>query len=105
MALKDNIRKESAKPQRKGLAWLCIISIIFMELLAYTWVRTESTHTVLRISKAKERYAGKTAYHKALIVEKERLKSDERITRIAKSHLNLSADTYSRTIYFSGEPR
>lgn len=103
MAVNNNIRTKAVRPRRRGLKWLCIISIIFIEMLAYTWVRTESTQTVLRISHAKEMYADKTAYHKALMVEKDRLKSDERITQIAKSRLDLTSNTFERTIYLNGK--
>jgi cell division protein FtsL len=103
MAIVNNISRQSLKPQKSGLRWILIICIIFCQLLAYTWVRTESTQTMIRVSGAKENHAQKIAYYKALSVEKERLKSDERITRIAKTKLNLLTDTQDQTIYFFGE--
>ncbi len=103
MAIKNNILKKNSKPQTKGLSWIIIICLIFGELLAYTWIRTESTHTILRVSKAQETLAQKISYNKALSVERDRLKSDDRIIRIAKSKLNLSTDTSNPTIYLSGD--
>jgi cell division protein FtsL len=103
MAIKNNIIKKNAKPQTRGLTWIIFICLIFGELLAYTWVRTESTHTILRVSKAQENLVWMKSYNKALSVERDRLKSDDRITRIAKSKLNLSTDTSNPTIYLSGD--
>ncbi|MBC2704630.1 hypothetical protein [Desulfobacula sp.] len=98
MAIKNNIPPKI--PSRKSsFRWLVIISIIFCELLVYTWIRTESTQTILRVSKGQEAFVKKASYHKALSVERDRLKSDDRITRIAKTRLNLLTDTANQTIY------
>lgn len=82
---------------------MIIICLIFCELLVYTWVRTETTQTILQVSKAQEMLVEKQSYQRALSLEKERLKSDDRITRIAKTKLNLSKNTLEQTIYFSGD--
>jgi hypothetical protein len=55
------------------------------------------------MSRAQEVYREKTSYNKALSVERDRLNSDDRITRIAKTRLNLSSDTLEQTVYLSGE--
>lgn len=86
-----------------GSLWLLIIFILFAELMAHTWIRTESTQALLRISKSEERLLEKRSYHKALLAEMEWLKSDARITRIARNRLNLTTVTMDRTIYLSGE--
>jgi cell division protein FtsL len=103
MTVKNNISKQHLPPQRAGFRWLAVIIVLFCELLAYTWVRTESTQTILRMSRAQEVYREKTSYNKALSVERDRLNSDDRITRIAKTRLNLSSDTLEQTVYLSGE--
>lgn len=95
--------KSPIQKKTKGSLWLLIIFIIFSELMVYTWVRTESTQTLLRISTAEDRLLQKRSYHKALLAEKEGLKSDARITRIARNRLNLSTATMKQTIYFSGD--
>ncbi|MCK5695381.1 MAG: hypothetical protein KAH62_02045 [Desulfobacula sp.] len=69
--------------------------------MVYTWVRTESIQTILRVSREQEVSAKKTSYRKALSVERDRLKSDDRITRIARTRLNLFTDTVNQTIYLS----
>lgn len=85
--------------------WLVLILILFGELMGHTWVRTESTQTILRISQAQAGIAKKLSYRNALAVERDRLKSDDRITRIARTHLNLSTDISLQTIYLSGDAR
>lgn len=86
-----------------GPIWLVIILVVFSELLVYTWVRTESTHGLLRISKAEEVLLKKQSHQKNLLLEKEWLTSDERITAIGRTHLNLSTVTLNQTIYISGD--
>jgi cell division protein FtsL len=103
MSAKNNIAPKAAHQQKAGFLWMIVICLIFCELLVHTWVRTESTQTILRVSAAQESYIQKTSHHKALSVERDRLKSDDRITQIAKTRLNLSIDTLNQTIYLSGE--
>ncbi|MCM2285405.1 MAG: cell division protein FtsL [Desulfobacula sp.] len=95
--------KSPIPKKNTGSLWLLIIFILFVELMAYTWIRTESTQALLRISQAEERLLEKRSYHKALLAEMEWLKSDARITRIARNRLNLSTVTMGQTIYLSGE--
>jgi len=101
MTIKNNIAKKRVQPQKPNFWWFAVISIIFCELLVYTWIRTESAQTILRVSKKQETFVKKTSYHKALSVERDRLKSDDRITRIAKTRLHLFTDTANQTIYLS----
>lgn len=99
MTNKANTLKKHVLPQKKGLPWLIVIAIIFCELLGYTWLRTESTQTILQISEAQGELSKERTYQKALAIEKERLKSDDRITRIARTRLNLIRETSTQTIY------
>ena len=104
MAAKNIKMMKSPIPKKStGSLWLLVIFILFVELMAHTWIRTESTQALLRISKAEERLLEKRSYHKALLAEMEWLKSDARITRIARNRLNLSTVTMKQTIYLSGE--
>ncbi len=105
MAVKNNINKRPSRPQRRGLFWIFIIGLFFCELLAYTWVRTESRHTMQELAKAQDMLAQSLTYEKALQLERDRLKSDDRITRIAKTRLNLKKDTLIQTIYLAGEQK
>ncbi len=101
MAIKNNISKKQVVPQTAGFRWLIVISIIFFELLCYAWVRTETTQTMLRISKAERRLIENQSYQTALLLEIDRLKSEDRITKIASSKLNLSRDLGTNTYYLS----
>lgn len=103
MAIKNNI-PQKIPSQKSSFRWLIIISIIFCELLVYTWVRTEATQTILRVSSGQAAFIEKTSYQKALSIERDRLKSDDRITRIAKTRLNLLTDTADQTIYLPTSP-
>ena len=85
--------------RRKGLRWLALILVLVCELMAYAWIRTESTQAMLRISHIQDDIQKQVSYRKALGLERDRLKSDARITRIARSRLGLTSDTFSRTIY------
>jgi len=105
MAIKNDITKRIIQPQKAGFHWIVIISIIFCQFLTYTWIRTESTQTILEMSSARTQLAQKASYQKALLIERERLKSDDRITRIAKTRLNLLTDTLSQTIYLPASQR
>lgn len=102
MTTKKNRPQNDLLQQKEGFRWLFIIFIIFCELLAYTWIRTESTQTILRVTRAQELNANKASYHNALSVERDRLKSDDRITKIAKTRLNLSTDDLNQIIYLPG---
>ncbi len=100
MPIKNNITQKVIQPKKAGFHWIVLIGIIFCELLTYTWVRTESTQTILQISNFQRQYDEKVSYQKALSMERDRLKSDDRITQIAKTRLNLSTHTLSQTIYW-----
>ncbi len=102
-AIKNQSARKQIRPQRAGFRWLLIIGIIFCELLIYTWIRTESTQASIRVSKYRDSLAQQNSYFKALSVERDRLRSDDRITKIAKTRLNLSTDTSNQTIYLPGE--
>ncbi|WDP89447.1 MAG: cell division protein FtsL [Desulfobacter sp.] len=86
-------------PQRKGLRWFALILVLICELMAHTWVRTESTQAMLRISQAQARVQKCLSYRKALNLERDRLASDGRITRIARTRLGLTSDVSDQTIY------
>ncbi|MEH0022730.1 MAG: cell division protein FtsL [Desulfobacter sp.] len=88
---------------KKGIRWFALILVLVCGFMAQAWIRTESTQTMLRISKAQAALQKQQSYGKALGLERDRLKSDSRITRIARTHLGLSSDIFDRTIYLSGE--
>ncbi len=97
------MKRSIQKPHRKGLRWLALILVLVCELMAHAWVRTESTQSMMRISEAQTEIQKKISYRKALSLERDRLKSDARITRIARTRLGLSSDIFNQTVYLSGE--
>lgn len=86
-------------PQRKGLRWFALILVLICELMAHTWIRTESTQTILRISQAQASVQKSLSYRKALNLERDRLAADARIIRIARTRLGLSSEVSDQTIY------
>ncbi len=101
MKIKNKVSKRAAAQQKLGFQWLIIIAIIFVESFTYTWQRTQSTQITAQISEAQTTLTKTISYHNALSVERERLKSDNRIIHVAKTRLNLSTDTLKQTIYLA----
>lgn len=71
------------------------------ELICNTWIRSESSQTMIMIAKTESRIRDMADYRQALSVELERLKSEARITRIARTRLGLTPDIFHQTIYLS----
>lgn len=76
------------RPERKG-AWMVVTALVLVELMAYTWIRVAHIDTAARILKAREFRKQERAYQSELLVEKEHLRSPERIMRIAGQELDL----------------
>ncbi|WP_022664409.1 hypothetical protein [Desulfospira joergensenii] len=100
-----NQRKETIKYQKPGYRWLLVIFILFCELMVHIWIRTESTQAIIQISNAQEKLTKAQSYTKALSLERDRLKSDARITGIAKIRLGLSENIFDRIVYLDGGDR
>ncbi|HKK99868.1 MAG TPA: cell division protein FtsL [Desulfotignum sp.] len=98
-----NQKRTGPKKSSTGVKWLVLICVLFGELLVHTWVRTESTQTIVEISTAQARLSDLISYQKALTLERDRLKSDDRIIRIARSQLGLTSDVFNQTIYLGKE--
>jgi hypothetical protein len=98
-----NWKRSLQKKHTIGLKWLVVISLLFGELLVHTWVRTEATQTTLEISLDQSRLSDLLSYQKELTLERDRLKSDDRIIHIARSQLGLTSDVFNQTIYFKKE--
>ena len=84
---------------KTGVYWFLIIGILFCQILAHTMIRTQTTQTILAISKAQGELAKAQSYTKELALERDRLASDGRITRIAREQLGLKINTLNQTIY------
>lgn len=99
-----NPEPSEKNPSGSGLQWMLIICLLFGVLLLHTWVRTEATQITLEISLAQSRLSDLLSYQKELTVERDRLKSDDRIVHIARSQLGLTDDVFNQTIYLKREP-
>ncbi len=97
MAQKNDIRVDRGR----GLRWVTLILVLVCELMAYTWIRTESTQAILRISQAKSTLQRMSSYRKDLNLELDRLNADDRITRIARTRLGMTSDTAAQVIYIT----
>lgn len=97
-----NRYKTGSAPKQKpgkGGRWIVIIILLICELFVYTTIRLESIHTKHEIDRAETETSKLASRTTALIVEKERLGSPERITKIAKSRLNMSMPASDQVIY------
>lgn len=84
---------------RKVLLWFFLIMVLAAELICNAWIRSESSQTMIMIAKTESRIRNLADYRQALGVEIERLKSEARITRIARTRLGLTPDLFNQTIY------
>jgi hypothetical protein len=82
-----------------ALKWMVILSVLFGELLLHAWVRTWATQVTLEISLAQSRLSGLLSYQRELTLERDRLKSDNRIIGIARSQLGLTEDVFNQTLF------
>ncbi|PIE61870.1 MAG: cell division protein FtsL [Desulfobacterales bacterium] len=89
--------------QSNGLKWFVLILVLICELMAHTWIRSESTQAILRISNAQFVLQKRLSDRKELNLELERLNGDDRITGIARTRLEMSSDTSDQTFYLTGK--
>jgi hypothetical protein len=82
-----------------ALKWVLVLSVLFGELLLHTWVRTGATQSTLEISLAQSRLSDLLSYQKELTLERDRLKSDNRIIAIGRSQLGLTEEVFNQTIF------
>ena len=80
--------KRSQQLQHAGL-WALVMGIFIVELLVYTWFRVQCTQVGYEINRATETQKRQIALQNSLKIELARLKSPERIVKIATDNLNL----------------
>ena len=78
--------------------WIVLTCLFIAELLVYTWCRVQCIRTGYEISAEANRQVELIAVKKKLRIELQRLKSPERIARIAKERLNLALPTSEQII-------
>jgi len=85
----------------KELRWFLLIIVLAAELICNAWIRSESSQAMIMIAKTESQIRDMADYRQALSVELERLKSEARITHIARTRLGLTPDIFNQTIYLS----
>ncbi len=101
MANRHKNGAKSKKQPGKAVRWLFIVFLLVLELFLYTTVRLESMHAKKEIAEAKAEKARLASRTTALIVEKERLNSPERISSIGRSRLDMATPTSGQVIYIN----
>ena len=74
--------------QHAGL-WALLMGLFILELFVYTWFRVQCTQIGYEINRATEIQKRQTALQNSLKIELARLKSPERIVKIATDKLGL----------------
>jgi cell division protein FtsL len=83
-------RKSNSGRRLKGMGiWILILSLFISELLGYTWSRVQCIGIGYEISRGNEKRARLVTVQKNLTIELARLRSPERIARIARERLGL----------------
>nr|WP_319392985.1 septum formation initiator family protein [uncultured Desulfobacter sp.] len=94
-------KQSDAIQNQTGVLWFFLIIALAAELICNAWIRSESNQAMIMIAKTEHRIQELADYRQALGVEIERLKSDTRIARIARTRLGLAPDIFNETIYLS----
>ncbi|GBC61978.1 cell division protein FtsL [Desulfonema ishimotonii] len=71
------------------VTWVVLMSLFVTQLLVYTWCRVQCVQVGYEISKEADDYQNLMAVQNTLKIELERLKSPDRISKIAHYQLGL----------------
>ena len=77
---------------------MIILSLFISELLIYTWARVQCVNVGYEINTATRKNIDLKAVKKNIQIELARLKSPERISKIAKERLSLTTPTPEQVI-------
>ena len=91
------IRKKTRNPKLLA-AWLIFMGLFISELLFYTWCRVQSIQVQYEISELTAEQQRLVMMQDNLKIELARLKSPQRITKIAKQQLGLILPTNKQLI-------
>ena len=83
-------RKKLPTTRKVTAAGLACMALFIMELFFYTWCRVHYTNVGYEISTARATSAGLNRKQRTLKIELERLKSPDRIAKIAEEYLGLT---------------
>ena len=77
-------KEKVAKKSSMLPLWLAFMVILVAELLVYTWCRVQYVKTGYEVTEARQEQERLVELHRKLEVEEARLRSPERIMRIAR---------------------
>ena len=95
MAAKPN---KKIQPQQPIAVWILLLVVLIMEMLLYTWSRVQCLRLGYGISAAIEKQRDMQQLQNNLKIELARLKSPERITKIARERLGLRPPKPEQTV-------
>ncbi|MDX2446990.1 MAG: cell division protein FtsL [Desulfobacterales bacterium] len=78
--------------------WMVMMFIFILELFFYTWCRVQNVQNGYEISREAHNNKQLLVYQNSLRIELARLKSPDRIAKIAKQQLGLIMPTTEKTI-------
>jgi len=91
------IKKTIGKRKLIG-TWIILMCLFFAELLLYTWCRVQYVRIGYEISRTTDRYQSLITNQNNLKIELARLKSPQRIEKIAKQQIGLTTPTIEQVI-------
>ncbi|NVM57772.1 MAG: cell division protein FtsL [Desulfobacterales bacterium] len=77
-------RKISKERHCATAVWVALIVVFMAELLVYSWCRIQYVQIGYEIAEARQEHQRLTAVHDELRIEEARLRSPERVGRIAR---------------------
>ncbi|RLC26489.1 MAG: hypothetical protein DRH21_02015 [Deltaproteobacteria bacterium] len=98
MARKTKKNVRSTKSTRIVIIWFIIMAVFIAELLIYTWSRVQCIKSGYEISNENNKNRNLINLQNNLKVELARLKSPERLAKIAKNRLGLKTPTPEQMI-------
>ena len=91
-------KKNKQRNPKVTIAYLLLMFAFISELLFYTWCRVQYVRVKYEIQEQTTRFRKLSAMQDNLKIELARLKSPQRITKIARTQLGLVTPTSKQTI-------
>ena len=97
---KKATKKKATSPGKKRFTgvWIILMSFFLAELLFYTWCRVQNIRIGYEITQASARHQKLVTMRNNLKIETARLKSPERISKIAREQLGLTMPSPKQVI-------
>lgn len=91
-------KKQKQPTRRMPWRWILILSLFIGELFFYTWCRVQCVQVGIEISSQRRKQQELVTLQNSLNIELARLKSPERIIRVANQKLGLAMPAPQQTI-------